>query len=158
MTGILPWLILATVAALLLFFLVWRVYGIGREIQGERARESFRLQHERLEKLFFKQASCTGLPRGLRWLSCVFAAEVEFARERKTKKVVALVPVTIQFEAIEGGDMEGLPAVPLPRQGTGVFHFALGEWTTSGRVVFNLSPHETLHQFADQYAPLRKGG
>jgi hypothetical protein len=158
MTGLLPWLLLVPVAASVLFFLVWRAYGIGREIQSERARESFRLQHEHLEKLFLEQASGTGLPRGLRWISCVFAPAVEFACERKTKKIVALVPLTVQFEAIEGSDMEGLPAVPLPRQGTGVLHFALGEWTTSGRVVFNLSPHETLQQFAGQYAPLRKGG
>jgi len=135
--------------------MLWWFYGIGREIQQERARESFRLQHERFEKLFFEKASSTGLPRGLRWVSCAFASEAEFARDRRSRQIVVLVPVTIQFEAIEGGDMEGLPAVPQPRHGSAVMHFVKGEWTTSGRVVFNLAPTEVLSHFAADFEPLR---
>jgi hypothetical protein len=151
-----PWLWLIPFAGLLLFVLVWRFYRLGREIQAERARESFRLQHERLERIFLETASSSGLPRGLRWLSCVFGAEIEFAREKQTGRVVALVAATIEFEAIEGGDMEGLPAVPLPRQGTAVLRFVRGEWSTSGRLVFNLSPNETAQHFASEYALLRR--
>lgn len=148
MTDINPWLFLVPVAGLLTLIMLWWFYGIGREIQAERARESFRLQHERLEKLFFEKASSTGLPRGLRWVSSVFALHFDLAREKTTRQIVALVPVTVQFEAIEGGDMEGLPAVPVPRQGCAVLHFQRGDWSTSGRVMFNLDPAQVLEQFA----------
>src|SRR5260370_1276496 len=101
-----PWLWLLPVAGLLFLLLVWWFYGLGREIQAERARELFRLQHERLEKLFLEKASASGLPRGLRWVSCTFGVEAEFARARRTRQIIALVPVTVQFEACEGSDME----------------------------------------------------
>lgn len=149
-----PWLWLVPVAGLLLILLLWRFYGLGRHIQAGRARESFRLQHERLEKLFLEKASAAGTPRGLRWIGCVFGEEAEFARERKTGLVVALVGVTINFEAIEGGDMEGLPAVSLPRMGSAVLHFVRGQWTTLGRAIFNLGPHEVLDHFASEYEPI----
>jgi hypothetical protein len=151
MTDINPWLFLVPVAGLLTLVMLWWFYGIGREIQAERARESFRLQHERLEKLFLEKASSTGLPRGLRWISCAFAPDVEFARDKSARQTVALVPVTVQFEAIEGGDMEGLPAVPLPRQGCAVLHFQRGEWSTTGRVIFNLQPAQVFEQFAGDF-------
>lgn len=149
-----PLLYLVPAGGLLTIILLWWFYGIGREIQLERARESFRLQHERLEKLFFEKASSTGLPRGLRWVSCTLAPETVFARERKTRLVVALAPATIQFEAVEGGDMEGLPAVPHPRHGCAVLHFMRGEWTTTGRVIFNLAPVEVLQHFANDFERL----
>ena len=149
-----PRFLLIPVAGFVALLVAWRFYGLGRAIQAERARELFRLQHERWEKLFFEKAAATGLPRGLRWVGCVFANEVEFARERQTKRTVALVPVTIQFEAVEGGDMEGLPAVPIPRSGSAVLHFIGGEWTTTGRVVFNLLPPQVLDRFASDYEPL----
>jgi hypothetical protein len=154
MNGLEPWLWLVPVAGLVLLVVVWRFYRLGREIQAERARESFRLQRERLEQIFLKTAASTGSPRGLRWLSCIFDSEVEFAREKPTGRIVVMVAATIHFEAIEGGDMEGLPAVPLPRQGTAVLSFSRGEWLTSGRVIFNLSPLEALHHFATQYTAL----
>jgi hypothetical protein len=152
-----PWMLLIPTAGLLLFFFVWRFYGIGGAIQAERARELFRLQRERLEQVFLEKAASSGLPRGLRWVACEFAAEIEFVRDRKTRRIVALVAVTIRFEAVEGGDMEGLPAVPLPRQGSAVLYFVHGEWTTSGRVIFNFAPAQVLHEFAADFERLHAG-
>jgi hypothetical protein len=91
------------------------------------------------------------MPRGLRWLSCQFSPEVEFAKERSTGRIVAIVPVTSHFEAIEGGDMENVAAVSLPRQGCGLLHFSRGEWSASTRILFNLSPQQVILQFADQF-------
>jgi hypothetical protein len=149
-----PWLFLVPVAGLLTLVMLWWFYGIGREIQAERVRESFRLQHERLEKLFFEKASSTGLPRGLRWRSCVFSPDALFGRDKASRQIVALVPVVIQFEAVEGGDMEGLPAVPVPRQGCAVLHFVRGEWSTTGRVIYNLEPAQVLEQFDGDFTVL----
>ena len=151
-----PWLFLVPVAGLLTLVLLWWFYGIGREIQTERARESFRLQRERLEIMFFEKASSSGLPRGLRWVSCAFTPDVAFARAKSGRHIVALVPVTIHFEAIEGSDMEGLPAVPHGRNGSALLHFQRGEWSTQGRVFLNLEPAQVLEQFAAEFDRIGK--
>jgi hypothetical protein len=149
-----PWLWVIVVAAVPVIVLLWRLYRLGREVQAARARESFRLQHEHLEALVLEKASASGVPRGLRWLACRFAPESEFAKERKTGRIIVIVGVTVEFQAIEGGDMEGIAAVPLPRQGCAVLQFARGEWTTAGRVIFNLSPNQVIEKFAHDYARL----
>jgi hypothetical protein len=147
------WLIpvaLLVVTAFLL--LAWRpLQSVGKEIQLERARELFLLQRERLEAKFVTAASRSGKPRGLRWKNCVFENEVEMARERRTGQLVALVPVTIQFEAIAGSDMEGLPAVGNLRNASAVFFFQRGQWLTVGKAVFNLNPTEVIQHFQKQY-------
>ncbi|MBV9126340.1 MAG: hypothetical protein JO112_23575 [Planctomycetes bacterium] len=131
-----------------------RLRSLGREIQVERVRESFFLQRERLEARFLDAAAATGKPRGLRWQACEFGREVAFARERRTGQFAALVGVTIQFEAIEGGDMEGLPAVHNLRNASAVFFFQKGQWLTSGKAIFNLNPAEALEHFRNQYEPV----
>src|SRR6266849_4873736 len=95
-----PWFLLgAVLLGLVVLFLIWRpLRSWGKEVQAERARESFRLQRERLEARFVTAAAATGKPRGLRWKDCSFERDVELARERQTGQLVALVPVTIQFE------------------------------------------------------------
>src|SRR5690349_4282818 len=93
-------LVLAVVAGVAL----WRpLRRLGHEIQVERARELFVLQRERLEAKFVTAASAAGTPRGLRWKDCSFENDLELARDRQTRKLVALIPVAIQFEAVEGG-------------------------------------------------------
>src|SRR5437588_10070705 len=110
-----PWLILggvALVGLIVCLALLWRpVRLFGSQVRVERAREMFKLQRERLEAQFLKAAAASGKPRGLRWRDCQWENSVEFVRERKTGQIAALVGVTILFEAIPGGDMEGLPAV-----------------------------------------------
>ena len=123
----------------------------GKEIQVERARESFLLQRERLEAKFVTAAAATGKPRGLRWKDCAFERDVELARERQTGQLVALVPITVQFEAIEGSDMEGLPAVANLRNASAVFFFQRGQWLTVGKAVFNLNPVEVIQHFKNRY-------
>jgi len=132
--------------------LAWRpLHLFGKEVQVERARELFVLQRERLEAKFMTAAAATGKPRGLRWKDCSFERDIELARERKSGQLVALVPVTIQFEAIEGSDMEGLPAVGNLRNASAVFFFHRGQWLTVGKAVFNLNPAEVIQHFKNQY-------
>jgi hypothetical protein len=130
----------------------WRWFRAGPQI--ESARRLFRRQREHLEWQFFQAASASGKPRGLRWKAIDWGPDVEFARERRSGQLAALVGVTIQFEAIEGSDMEGLPAVGNLRNGSAVFFFHQGRWHTLGRVVFNLNPDEALAHFHNQYEPL----
>ena len=147
------WLIpLIVVALLILVMVIWRpLRSFGKEVRIERARELFKLQRERLEAHFLKAAAATGKPRGLRWKDCQWDSAVEFVRECKTGQIAALVAVTIQFEAIEGSDMEGLPAVGNLRNASAVFFFQKGHWLTVGKAVFNMNPDEALAHFKNQY-------
>ncbi len=114
----------------------------------------FKLQRERLETQFFKAASASGKPRGLRWLECQWGQPIEFVRDRQTGLFAALVAVTILFEAIEGGDMEGISAVSNLRNASGVFFFQAGQWSTVGRAIFNMNPDEAAAHFGNQYEKL----
>ncbi len=116
-----------------------------------RARSRFRQQREHLEADFFRAAGQSGKPRGLPWKNFEWESNVVFARDKGTRQMIALVGVTIQFEAIEGGDMEGLPAVGNLRNASGVFFFEGGRWRTAGKVVFNLNPDEAINHFQQQY-------
>jgi len=148
------WLWLSVVAAILLAagLLIWRRARIFTRVIGvERGREMFRLQREHLEVQFFKAASATGKPRGLRWKECQWEDGVLYAREIQSHQLVALVGVTISFEAIPGSDMEDLPAVGNLRNATAVFFFANGQWATTGRAVFNMNPDEAVRHFGKQY-------
>jgi hypothetical protein len=146
------WLLAGVLLVGILLLLLRRpLRSLGKEIQVERARELFLLQRERLEAKFVTAAAATGKPRGLRWKDCAFEREVELARERQTGQLVALVPITVQFEAIEGSDMEGLPAVANLRNASAVFFFQRGQWLTVGKAVFNLNPVEVIQHFNKRY-------
>jgi hypothetical protein len=146
------WLMILGVLGLVGLLLAWRpLRRLGGDIQVERGRELFLLQRERLQSLFLSAAAATGKPRGLRWKDCVFGEEVAFARDRQSRQLLALVAVTIQFEAVEGSDMEDNPNVAQLRNGSAVFFFQGGHWLTSGKAVFNLNPAEALHHFQNQY-------
>jgi len=149
-----PWVIgaIAVGVGLTVLALLWRpMRAFGREVRVERARELFRLQRERLEAHFLKAAAASGKPRGLRWKDCQWDNGVEFVRDKQNGQIAALVGVTIEFEAIEGSDMEGLPAVGNLRNASAVFFFQAGHWHTVGRAVFNMNPDEALVHFKNQY-------
>ncbi len=148
-----PWLVPGMVAAgTVAAALLWRpLRTFGRQVQLERARELFHLQRARLEGQFQATAAASGRPRGLIWKECQWGSQVEFVRERKTGEIVALAGVTIQFEAVEGSDMEDLPAVGNLRIASAVFFFHGGHWMTVGKAVFNMNPAETVEHFQKQY-------
>lgn len=139
-------------AAAVAVAIAWRpLRRLGREMLAARAREAFLLQRERLEARFFDAAAATGKPRGLRWKGCTFESSMELIRDRASGQLLALVPVTIAFEAVEGGPMEGVEAVGNLRSATAVFAFDRGHWTTAGKAVFNMDPAQTIQHFGNQY-------
>jgi hypothetical protein len=150
-----PWLLAP--AAVLLLAACWWLARFGRGVQLERARESLRLQGKRLEQQFLEAARRTGKPRGLRWAGCEFAGDFELARDRATRRIVAFVPVIVQFEAVEGGDLEGVPAVDQPKTACALFVFERGTWVTTGRAVFNLPPPDAIRQLHAHYDPIPAG-
>ena len=129
---------------------LWRLFQRGG-VSAPQARQEFAACRADLEQRFFEAAVASGKPRGLRWKSCEFTPGVELAREKQTGRLAALVGVTIAFEAVEGGDMEDLPAVGNLRNASAVFFYHQGAWHTTGKVVFNLNPDEVVARFSGQY-------
>jgi len=119
----------------------------GRRAVSQRAVELFQKERDRLQAEFFETAAASGKPRGLRWKHCDYGSEFRLVRDRANGDWLGLLQVTIQFEAIPGSDMEGLPAVGNLRAATAVFSFAGGKWSTMGRTVMNLNPEEAAMHF-----------
>jgi hypothetical protein len=147
------WLAPAIILALapILVLVAWLLVWARRAVTPQMIRARFLQQREHLEADFLRAAAATGKPRGLRWKNCEWEPDVAFARDRQSGELTALVGVTIQFEAVEGSDMEGLPAVGNLRNATGVFFFRGGRWRTVGKAVFNLNPGEAIEHFKQQY-------
>jgi hypothetical protein len=140
-----PWfaaaVALAALAAVVIWLLVRRPLG---RPSIERARKLFHLQRERIEHRLLQLASKSGKPRGLEWVDCDFEDEVSFARDRHTGRLRALVGVTISFRAASGGGMEDNPNVGNLRAASAVFLLDGDDWSTDGRVLFNLNPVEAI--------------
>lgn len=144
------WLAGITAVAILIAGAVW-MRRFGRAVQIERARELFRLQHERYEEHLLAAAAATGKPRGLRWVNVIITGNATLARNA-SRRIVALVPVVVQFEPVEGSEMENVPMAKEPRVATALFAFHRGEWHTEGRVVFNLDPVQAIAHLGLQAA------
>ncbi|MCA9013445.1 MAG: hypothetical protein KDB01_27030 [Planctomycetaceae bacterium] len=112
---------------------------------------AFDAQRASLEVQFFERASASGLPRGLRWLSCEWLDARILLRDRTTDQPNLLVSVNLRFEAIPGGDMEGIAAVSNIRDACAVFQWQNKMWTTSGRTLFNMNPEEARDRLAASY-------
>jgi hypothetical protein len=125
-----------------------------RRRRSALAVRAFRLQRERLEAQFFQMAASQGKPRGLRWLDCDWQDSVTFGRDVNTGMLTAFVGVNISFEAIEGGDMEGVEAVGMVRDAAALFHYHRGRWGTGGRALFNMNPADALVNFKGQIEPI----
>jgi hypothetical protein len=115
------------------------------------AQSLYEKDKTRLRELFFAAAATSGKPRGLRWRDCQWSELIEWVRDKQTGQLLALVGVTISFEAIEGGDMEGVEAVGNLRNASAVFFLQDGQWQTAGRVIFNLNPDEAVQHFQSGY-------
>lgn len=146
-----PWILAAVIAAFAaLGGAWWFAQRPGRRQSVERARKLFHLQRERIEHRLFMLASQSGKPRGLEWVECDFEDEVSFARDRHTGRLRALVAVTIRFRAIDGGGMEDNPNVGNLRAASAVFLLDGDDWSTDGRVVFNMNPAEAIQMYREE--------
>ncbi len=141
------------VGVTVVLFVIVAFWFVGRAAAGsvQEARALFEVQRAALERSYFDAAAASGKPRGLRWKALEWSPGVEFARERDTGQLAAMVAVTIQFEAVPGSDMEGLPAVGNLRNASAVFFYHERRWHTTGKTIFNLNPDEALARFKNQY-------
>ncbi len=153
------WLLLAGLGSVLLGAAVRHWIGrpwlnARRRTAAELAMRQFPLQREQLEAKFFDLARSSGKPRGLKWLDCDWQSEVTFARACDTGLLTAFVAVNLRFEAIAGGDMEGITHVDTLREAAAVFHFEKGRWKTVGRALFNMNPSEAMVRLVGQFEPV----
>ena len=125
-----------------------------RQAEADKALQQFRMQREQLEAKFFDLARTSGKPRGLKWLDGDWQSEVTFARACDTGLLTAFVGLQIRFEAIAGGEMEGIAAVDTVRDAAAVFHYQKGRWGTGGRVLMNMNPAEAVTRLVGQFEPL----
>jgi hypothetical protein len=147
------WSIVIAIAALA--WLAWATLRPGAARRhNARAREQFDAHREECRQRFLAAASATGKPRGLAWKQCDLQDGLLLARDRATGELLALVGVTISFEAIAGGGMEDVEAVGNLRAATAIFAWNGREWTTQGRAVFNLEPREVLERYAKSLVPV----
>ncbi|MFO0823135.1 MAG: hypothetical protein U0792_08440 [Gemmataceae bacterium] len=135
------------------------VWHLGKAVMAERARELFRLQHERFEERLLKAAAATGLPRGLRWVKCEITGSAVQFEDLANRGSSRLVPVLIRFEAEEGSKTHGRRSdgPGTTRPATAVFSFHRGDWATAGRVVFNHTPDQTIGAFGQQFRVIDHG-
>jgi len=137
---------------LIVLALLGLFWWIGRRstLSAHDARQQFERQRRQLQQQFFEAASASGKPRGLRWKGCEWNSTVELAREKDSGQLLAFAGLLIQFEAIPGSDMEGLPAVGNLRNASAVFFFDRGQWHTTGKAIFNLNPDEAIAHFGSE--------
>lgn len=106
-----------------------------------------------LQQEFVGRASQSGKPRGLRWAECQWQDTQQLLRERSTGTLTLLIGINVQFEAIEGGDMEDVAAVSMIRDACAVFHYSDGIWRTEGRTLFNMNPESAAVRLTESYEP-----
>ncbi len=145
------WYSLAGIGGVALFWLVFRGRKFYRMMHLSRIKESYQLQAIIIQLEFLKQVRETGKPRGLLWKEIQFADVPVFIQDDQSKQYLALLSCVVEFEAIEGDDMEDNPNANLPKEGTAVFEFSRGHWVTQGRVLFNMNPQESLSLLGKKY-------
>jgi hypothetical protein len=150
------WLYIGLVVAIVVAAVTWRrLRAAARRARRQRAMPEFEVRREELAAGFLQAAAATGKPRGLRWTSVELTGSPAFAVDSASGALCAFVGATISFEAVEGGDMEEVEAVGNLRSATAVFVFRRGEWTTDGRVIFNLEPAEAIQRFQSALTPVK---
>jgi hypothetical protein len=135
---------------------LWRRLNRARRVAARQkwAIAEFSRRRSELEGEFLAAASASGKPRGLRWKTCRLEGPPLFAADRASGELYALMGVTVSFEAVPGGGMEEVEAVGHLRAATAVFACRHGDWTTDGRVVFNLDPAGALAHYRESLAPV----
>ena len=108
---------------------------ICEEIHFEKARERFRMRRERLEARFVTLAARIDPAEAARWEDAQWQDGVVWARDRKTRVLLALVGVHFDLE----------PFADEPAHyATAIFEFRRDGWMTEGRGLVEVRPDEAF--------------
>ena len=105
----------------------------------DRARDQFRLQREGLEARFLSALARLDPIEKLRWDEADWRNEVVWARDRRTRHIIALVGVSFEPEAFAQEYTE-----PPARHATALFEYRKGRWVAEGWRIDEIRPHEAF--------------
>jgi hypothetical protein len=129
----------------------WRIV---EEIQVDQARALFRQRREWLEARFLGSVAQATPIEGLRWEGAHWHDEVHWARDCKSRSLLALVEV--HFDADPYDD----PVEPHARHATALFEYRKGRWFADGTRLEATRPGDafvTNGRFEPVAAPYRRG-
>lgn len=109
-----------------------------RETRVESARDQFRRRREWLEARFLTALAKADPVERLRWEDAHWHDEVLYARDRQTRRLLALIGVHFDPDPLDGD------AGPYPRHATAFFEFRKGAWNADGKRLDHVRPDEAF--------------
>jgi len=131
--GILP-------ACLIAFVLIVRrpARQFAEEIHLDHARELFRQQREWLEPRFLTALGKADPIEGIRWEEAQWHNEILWARDRQTRRLLAMIAVHFNASPFEDA------GEPFTRHATALFEFRKGRWFAEGKRLDEVQPNELV--------------
>ncbi|MEI7698240.1 MAG: hypothetical protein WCK86_00475 [Planctomycetia bacterium] len=127
----------------------WRRRRLESKLLVRFVRDELRLRQE-----YFDLASSLGKPRGLKWSAPDWRQEKSLMRERANGQWWMLAGVNLSFEAVVGGEMEGVEAVSMLREACAVFVWFDGGWRATGRTLFNMDAQRAVSHLEETHEPV----
>jgi hypothetical protein len=132
-----------SVCGLIAWVVLWRpVRQIVEDVRVEHARALFHQQREWLEARFITTLARADAAEGRRWEAAHWHDEVLWARDRKTRRLLALVCVHFEPDPFEVSLVQ--------RHATALFEFCGGRWKTDGKRLDEMRPADAVardHRF-----------
>jgi hypothetical protein len=113
---------------------------LSEEVHAERARELFRQRREWLEADFLGAMGKIDPAERLRWEDARWHDEILWARDRQTRRLLALIGVHFG-----SGLFDDLPD-PSTRHATALFEFRKGRWHAEGKRLDEIRPDEVVRR------------
>jgi len=110
------------------------------EAHAERARELFRQRREWLEADFLGALGRTSPTERVRWEEAHWHDEIHWARDRQTRKLLALIGV--HFDSTLFDDLSDTST----HHATALFEFRGGRWYAEGKRLDEIRPDEVVRR------------
>ncbi|WP_165249719.1 hypothetical protein [Paludisphaera soli] len=106
------------------------------DLHVDQAREAFRRRREHLEAAFVASLGRFDREEGARWEDAQWHDEILWARDRQTRRFLALVCVHFEPDLFEPPQAR--------RHATAVFEFSKGRWRAEGKRLDQIFPDEAV--------------
>jgi hypothetical protein len=106
------------------------------EVRVDHARASFHQRREWLEARFISALGRIDPAEGQRWENAQWHDEVTWARDRRSRYLLALVAVHFEPDPFE--------LAPITKHATAVFEYRRGRWYVDGRRLDEMRPDEAI--------------
>ena len=113
---------------------------LAEEMHVDHARDLFRQQREWLEARFLRALTQVDPTEAARWDEAHWHDEVLWARDRHTRRLLALI--CVHFDVHPFDDL----TEPRPRHATALFEFHKGCWRAEGKRLDEVQPDEAVRR------------